>query len=349
MKIRLSVRGRAGQATNLQVTADATATVGDVAAALASAGPLKAGDPVDSGTVTLRVLDPDGAHPPTVLTPVTPLDESGLGSGDVVDLAPVPKEHAHAMEAAVVQVLSGPDAGTSFPLPPGSTEVGRSRHCGVVLNDPLVSKRHMRITVGTQVEVHDLNSANGVTVADQRVQRLAVSTQDVVTVGETSLRISLLTTASNVPGTRSGSGSTDVPYLRSPRVIPRTPHEKITLPAPPRFQPAQRFPLLALVAPLVMGAGMYLFSRNVMSLVFVGLSPVLMIGTWAEQRLRRRQEWKRDRRRFAEAVVDARANLVRVFARERQARTAQYPSVNDVYADVMGLGPALWCRRPEHP
>jgi len=349
MKIRLSVRGRAGQATNLQVTADATATVGDVAAALASAGPLKAGDPVDSGTVTLRVLDPDGAHPPTVLTPVTPLDESGLGSGDVVDLAPVPKEHAHAMEAAVVQVLSGPDAGTSFPLPPGSTEVGRSRHCGVVLNDPLVSKRHMRITVGTQVEVHDLNSANGVTVADQRVQRLAVSTQDVVTVGETSLRISLLTTASNVPGTRSGSGSTDVPYLRSPRVIPRTPHEKITLPTPPRFQPAQRFPLLALVAPLVMGAGMYLFSRNVMSLVFVGLSPVLMIGTWAEQRLRRRQEWKRDRRRFAEAVVDARANLVRVFARERQARTAQYPSVNDVYADVMGLGPALWCRRPEHP
>lgn len=41
MKIQLSVVGRSGHPTNLRITADATATVGDVAAALASASPVR--------------------------------------------------------------------------------------------------------------------------------------------------------------------------------------------------------------------------------------------------------------------------------------------------------------------
>lgn len=45
MKIRLSVAGQSDRVTNLQITADATATVGDVAAALAGAGPLRGGLP----------------------------------------------------------------------------------------------------------------------------------------------------------------------------------------------------------------------------------------------------------------------------------------------------------------
>ena len=120
MKIQLSVVGRSGHPTNLRITADATATVGDVAAALASASPVKAAGAVDPATVPLRVLDPAGITAPITLTSHTPLDESGLRSGDLVNVSAVVSEHSPAQQVAIAQVVSGPDEGRSFPLPPGS-------------------------------------------------------------------------------------------------------------------------------------------------------------------------------------------------------------------------------------
>ena len=349
MKIRLSVAGQSDRVTNLQITADATATVGDVAAALAGAGPLRAGAAQDPGRMTLRVLDAAGLRPPTLLTSRTPLDESGLRSGDLVDVSPVGDDRSPSVQAAVVQVLSGPDAGASFPLAYGATEVGRSARCGVVLSDPLVSKRHMRITVGQGVEVHDLNSANGVVVADQRVQRLRLGPEDAVTVGETMLRVRLLTTARNVPGASAGTDTTDIAFTRSPRVVPRTPEPRISLPQVPRTRTSNRFPLLAMVAPLLMGVTMLLLLRNPMSLLFVLLSPVIMIGNWIDQRRRGKRERIQDITVFTQGVARADRELQVAHAAERAARVAQYPDVGVVLDQAVALGPMLWWRRPEHP
>lgn len=349
MKIQLSVVGRSGHPTNLRITADATATVGDVAAALASASPVKATGAVDPAAVTLRVLDPAGVTAPMTLTSHTPLDESGLRSGDLVNVSAVVSEHSPSQQVAIAQVVSGPDKGRSFPLPPGSTELGRSGRCDIVLSDPLVSKRHMRITVGHGIEVHDLNSANGVIVADQRVQRLSLGPDDLVTVGDTTLRLSMLTTVSSIPGVRQGGDNGDIAFTRSPRVVPRTPAVKIKLPEVPRSRNAARFPLLAMVMPLLMGATMLLMTRNMLSLIFILLSPLIMIGNWADQRIRRKRELKHDIKVFIQGVEDADRRLTRTHAAERRARKAQYPAVNEVVDQALALGPMLWSRRPEHP
>lgn len=59
MKIKLTLRGRGHSDNDLLVTTDSTATVGDVAAALASSGPSKsAGTLASPDSLTLRVLDP---------------------------------------------------------------------------------------------------------------------------------------------------------------------------------------------------------------------------------------------------------------------------------------------------
>jgi hypothetical protein len=50
-------------------------------------------------------------------------------------------------------------------LPPGSFIIGRSAYCQVVLDDPLVSRRHAQLMVDSQrVTIEDLNSINGVRV-----------------------------------------------------------------------------------------------------------------------------------------------------------------------------------------
>ncbi|MCG8654057.1 MULTISPECIES: hypothetical protein [unclassified Yimella] len=44
------------------------------------------------------------------------------------------------------------------------------------------------------------------------------------------------------------------------------------------------FPLLALFAPMVMGAALFAFKRSAMSILFVALSPLMMVSTRWSQR-----------------------------------------------------------------
>ena len=128
MKLRLSVTAPNGMTKNLRITADATATVGDVAAGLAGAGPVRAAEPVDPRSRTLEVLAPGGPLGATrrtgaslgggsgrLLDPDLHLNESGLRSGAVVGVRAVAAARENnAEDGAVVLVLSGPHAGESY-------------------------------------------------------------------------------------------------------------------------------------------------------------------------------------------------------------------------------------------
>jgi pSer/pThr/pTyr-binding forkhead associated (FHA) protein len=62
------------------------------------------------------------------------------------------------------------DAG-SLELPEGSVLVGRSEQCEIAIDDPLVSRRHARITVvGSMVTIEDLGSSNGTLVDGERIE-----------------------------------------------------------------------------------------------------------------------------------------------------------------------------------
>src|SRR5262245_1046046 len=53
----------------------------------------------------------------------------------------------------------------------GATVFGRSTSCEIVLDDPLVSRRHAMITVSTnEVVLEDLGSVNGVYVNGAKVE-----------------------------------------------------------------------------------------------------------------------------------------------------------------------------------
>lgn len=80
MKLRLNLL-RGDGSHNLQITTDATATVGDVAAALASAGPSEAGQAIDPATVSINIIDTAGRGRARALTSDTLLEDSGLHSG----------------------------------------------------------------------------------------------------------------------------------------------------------------------------------------------------------------------------------------------------------------------------
>jgi S-DNA-T family DNA segregation ATPase FtsK/SpoIIIE len=327
---------------NLQVTADGTATVGDIAAALSAANPGQAGLAVDPTTVSLRLADGGTTR---VLDPETALIDSGLRSGMRVDVtAATSAARDKRVVAAVVRIVTGAGAGTEVQLPFGSSTLGRSATSDVVIRDDLVSKLHARILVGDSVEVIDQNSANGVLVGGQRVGRIKLGPDDVVTVGDTELSI----VAVRRPGAEAPS-STDIAFTRSPSVLPRVVAREVDLPAAPKPPEKQRFPLLALVAPLVMGVVMAFSNLGATGLLFVALSPVLMLGTYIDQRVRAGQKYKQDVANFTDNLARVRTDLERAHEHDRQDLLTIYPSVEDSWNGAVRLGPVLWWRRPEHP
>ncbi|PTU56291.1 cell division protein FtsK [Sphaerisporangium cinnabarinum] len=348
MRIKLTLHRPDASTTNVAVTADATASVRDVAEALFAGDPTRAGTAVPD-RLTLQVgTSPSGSGQGRVLSPTSDLVEAGLRSGSTVSIVRVSEQfdspgQDRGAAVAVLRVLEGPDAGREFSLPVGTSYLGRDRNMDIRLSDPQVSKRHARITVGETIEITDTNSANGLVMGGQRMLRSTLTSADTVTIGTTVVSVVALHRTTSLAPT-----SPVVEFNRSPRVVARFPERKLKAPKPPQPPEPQRFPYLAMVAPLLMGVILYSVTRNVLSIVFIGLSPILMLGNYLDQKVQARRKLKAQREQFEAAVVAMRDTIDRTHAVERAVRLSEAPSVADTVDAVRRLGGLLWTHRPEH-
>ena len=192
MKIKLTLERPAGP-VDLALTADADATVGDVADALATRDPAGA-EPVSGGR-TLTVIDARRI----TLDPDLTLIDSGLKSGARIAISPASTRYHDpaARPVAMVAVLQGPDSGRRVPLSAGNQTIGRAAGCDLRLSDNLVSRRHVRVFLAPgSAEILDLGSANGLILNDQPVTRGAWTTGDRLRLGNTVLGIEFTTEVS---------------------------------------------------------------------------------------------------------------------------------------------------------
>ena len=343
MKLKLTLRRDSGPASDIVVTTDAAATVADVAGAIAAVDPFGAA----SGDLTLHV-DFAGAATGTVLAPLTPISEAGIASGAAVSLVPA-QARADAAAGPVLALLridAGPDRGRDFELRAGSSVVGRDEGCDIRLNDPLVSKRHARVEVTQTVDFVDLNSANGIVVDGGEVTRVRLASGQSVLLGETMIRVERV--ESTVPVLVENRRTGPVAFNRSPRVEPRYPGEERDGPDVPRESEPSIFPWLAMVAPLLIGPILFYFTRSPLSLVFVALSPIMMVGTYFTQRMRERRRLKVEIERFDRKLLQLGHLMEKEVVLERSVRLEESVSTEEVVRDAERLGPLLWTRRPEH-
>lgn len=359
MRLKFSLARTGRPAVDLAATVDATVTVGDLAAALDRCDPDRdvRGEPGPGdrpgARLSLRVHSGGGPSGPSTVLPVDlPLSVSGLRSGSLVSLTAVGDRFSgrrgdRSGAAATLTVLSGPDAGREFGLADGTSMIGRDAGCEVRLTDPLVSKRHARITVsdvdGGQAEIVDVGSANGLIIGGSQLPRAVVRPHDRIILGETAIGITVHRSAA-----AALAQTTDVDFNRSPRLDPTFAGEKFQAPEPPDKPNWQRFPLIAMIAPLLMGVLLFAFTQSLLSIVFIGLSPLLMIGSWLDNRIQNRRQVRDGDRAFTEAVHLMRQDLATALARERVGRLAECPATAEVVDAMRRQTPLLWTRRREH-
>lgn len=348
MRIKLTLRRPEDRLTDLEVTADATATVADVASALYLADPMRAGMQAPEG-LTLQVQDP-GAGPTGVraLDRSVDLIQAGLRSGSVVSIARSSTEYTTKAESrgpavALLRVLSGPAEGREFPLPVGSSSIGREGDVDIRIPDPALSRRHCRINISDSVEIIDLQSANGVLIAGERVERAAIAPADTILIGDTSLAVVLL----HRPGGAAPS-SPVVQFNRSPRVVPRFPYRPLRAPDAPREMNPQTFPVFMLIAPLFMGGFMFLMTGSPRSLMFVVMMPLMAGAGYMNRRYQQRKDLELQIEKFSEGMASLKRRVAAAQQLERAVRLVEAPSAADTVDSAFRLGRLLWTHRPEH-
>ncbi len=108
-------------------------------------------------------------------------------------------------------VLSGPDAGSVFPLAHDVIVIGRSNTCDVMLHDAALGRRHCEIRQeGGRVLLTDLGSVNGTFVNDQpeRVSTQVLKNHDEISFGKSRLRIEFLEKEENLTVSAASTGNT---------------------------------------------------------------------------------------------------------------------------------------------
>ena len=339
MKIKVTLE-RSRNDVDLVLTADADATVGDVADALATRDPARPA-PADSGN-TLTVIGADR----TTLDPGLALTDSGIRSGVHIAINPASTRYPHqaARPVAVITVMDGPDRGQRLPLAAGNHTVGRSADCDLRLSDTLVSRRHLRVFLAPgSAEILDLGSANGLLLNEEQVARGSWHAREQLRLGDTVLGVEFTMQA-------EGAAHPATPeFNRSPVVTANYPGEKLACPELPEAQHHQRFPVLSMLAPFALGGVLYAVTRSVASLVFVALSPMMLLanlleGRWAAARGNRGSmaELRQELNALDDAARAARAD-------EWHARNAEHPRIVDCLAAAGHQAPLLWSRRPGAP
>ena len=362
MKLRVSVVEYLGDARHRSrdatLTCDATATVGEVARGLVRGG---AGHPGllpcalhRWAPLTLRATMPGGER--LMLDPGDLVSRSGLIAGSLVEPVLEAQEGGARRvrpPVASLTVLTGEQQHSVFLATSAETTVGRDRSNRVELHDAGVSRRHavLRRTADA-IEIEDLGSANGTALvtahgADRRGDRGVIRIRGAAIVAFGPVRVRVEMGPPPEPFEASASAPA-VTRLQSPRVDPVYAPDPVVLPAPPDAETSARFPAIAMFAPLLMGGVLYATTQSLMSLVFVGLSPLLMLGSWLDSRLTRRSAARASERDFAEHLAAATEELAANAPAEREARERETPAAGALASLAASRDPRLWSRRPEH-
>jgi DNA segregation ATPase FtsK/SpoIIIE, S-DNA-T family len=348
MELLVELISSSGIGRDLVIEAADDVTVGQLASHLAEGG---------HGAVyahpTIEVL---GRHSERIEV-TTPLALADLVSGDRIRLCEAPPStsggavHRFAGRSAraTLVIASGPERGRRIDLTPGSHLLGRGGGSTIVIGDPLMSREHARVSVADVVTIADNGSTNGVLVEGAAIVRPVVLEPGVeVLIGDTALRAEM---HGQAPDAASAGRVASVPrgrieFNRPPRVWRPFAGEEIELPAAPASPGKQRLPMIAALAPFLLGIGLFAVTRNIASVLFVALSPVMVVGSYVESK----RSGSKD---FAALAGEFRGELSAISSRldalavdEHRERHIELPPVADLAEMVLARTPRLWERAP---
>jgi DNA segregation ATPase FtsK/SpoIIIE, S-DNA-T family len=278
---------------------------------------------------------------------LTPFAGSGLRDGAIVSFAS-PQQPTPRACYLELRVVGGPAAGTVHPLPVGTSSLGRAGTAAIRIDDPDVSRRHAVITVAPDgVTVADDGSTNGTALDGQRLTTSPVAMRPGMRlgVGQSTLVVTVPHVAP-VAVTKTSDGR--LSFNRPPRLDvlgADAGSAGVTFPAPPVERAPNTLPVVATVSPLLAGVLLAVVMRRPEYLLFTIVSPLMMAGQWAADRVGQRRAHRVEQTRYASALTQAQETLSRALADNVVGRRRRAPDPAALSMIAVVPGARLWERR----
>ncbi|WP_416901413.1 FtsK/SpoIIIE domain-containing protein [Micromonospora echinospora] len=337
-EIRIAVGGRE---VPVVVRAGARATVADLVAAIDRVLPDAGPGPVAPVRLWFR------GRP---LSRTARLAELPLPAGSRIEVATRPgdtgPETVGAVEVAVVGGAGGV-AATSFRSGSDLT-VGRSPEADLVLADPEVSRVHARLATGADgaAELTDAGSRNGTAWRGVRLDApTPVAPGDVFGVGETVLTLRPVDPADAPVEPVDATGT--IRYNRPPRIAVRVDTPRLTVPRRPEPPRTVRFPMLAILLPVLLAGVAYaIFPNAGYLLLFMALSPLLLLANVFSDRRGGRKEYRQALADYERQRTELTERLDRLAEEQGRTRREELPDPGRLLRTATGPTRRLFERRP---
>ncbi|MFJ5216335.1 FtsK/SpoIIIE domain-containing protein [Streptomyces sp. NPDC088354] len=368
-----------------QLRLPADATVGELAAALEHEEQPAAGHGPEWAAAAAPAARPLYAGG-TRLDPAAPVAGTGVREGSLLGLgAPagtadlVRLAGDDELELAELHVVSGPGAGRTWRLGPGSHEIGSDPLCAIRLDAAAegVPVRGLWVTVAADgtASWHRTGELPGETVrarvaapppddavtALRRIRPPRAATErtgapgqpvpwpagEDLTVGAVLLRLSgPVEPDAAVTPSADGYG---IDYNRPPRIAPHLDAERVRLPSPPTPPNKRPFPAVMMLSPVILGFFMISVFKSYYYLVFIMLGPAMLVTNWVTGRRTSRKDYEEAERQYSRRRATLEEGVREAVARERRVRNVTGPDPAAVALIATGPGGRLWERRRHDP
>jgi DNA segregation ATPase FtsK/SpoIIIE, S-DNA-T family len=248
----------------------------------------------------------------------------------------------HPPGTLVAAVVTGPSAGTVVPLDAGRTTLGRVPPLELADHD--VSRRHVHLDVDTAgvVTATDAGSTNGTTLDGRPLTAPAV-------VGEGALlwlghSAVVVRRAPSPDAAVRPDGEGGLLYNRPPRLAPPRRARRVPVPTMPTAPDTRDWPVVMVVAPLVLGVVMALVLKQPAFLLFILLSPVMLIASAVSDRRKGAKGHRAALRTYRAERETAEKDLRAALEEEVAHRRRDAPDPAELLLAARGPSSSVWHR-----
>ncbi len=272
------------------------------------------------------------------------LGGSGLVDGSVVGLGSGGEPARPAPSGWQLHVVAGPHAGGVQELPTGTHVVGPA---GLVFRDGSGPARVELVVSRAGVVLRDPGSGQATTLDGEPVSRQRpVAPGQLIGTGHSRLVITpVQPTDAAVEPAEPGT----LAFVRPPRLLPSPRTLRLRQPERPLDRPHRRFPLAAVLAPLVLGVVLAVASGHPLYLLLAIASPVMVVSNSLSERRAGAKDQRTALELYDADVAVVTADLAAALQSETERRRAEHPDPAAVSLTATLPTRRLWERRRTDP
>ena len=248
-----------------------------------------------------------------------------------------------------IKIVGGPAAGVVHRLSLGEAYIGSANNATIVIADQSVPPLGLRVLIDRRgdTQVAPFEGVEATIDREPITGPRPWAAGQQVAIGNT-----LIGLGSYEPPDAALHPSDDgavINFNRPPRLLPPPRVTKFRLPSPPDKQQRRSLPILAAIAPMVMGVALFFLLHTVYMLAMCGMSPLMLLANYLSSKKEGKKSYADKLAEYKERKASIERDARTALEAERAQKRDDSPDPATVLCIASGPRRRLWERRRTDP